>query len=154
MQALVEARRELRPALQSHVERLKDVVYLDLALDSAVRTTVDRSLSAMASRGPADVMALCAVVVENLCMSIDDNTELVYCLKAWHACLPACRAQEDQWALRAKAVMDRTRLALGDIAERYTALLQPTAAYMGSRLGVQSWAVRARLLCCPHRLRN
>jgi alpha-glucan,water dikinase len=144
LQGLVEARRELRPALNSGGGRLKDIIYLDLALDSAVRTTVEKSLSAVSSWGPADIMALSALVVENLCMSVDDNTELVYCLKDWLATVTTCRAQEDQWALRAKAVMDRTRLALGDISERYNELLQPTATYMGQRLGVDSWAVSGR----------
>ncbi|GAQ91752.1 alpha-glucan water dikinase [Klebsormidium nitens] len=138
---LVEARRELRPALQAGGDRLKDCVYLDLALDSAVRTTVERSLAAVAAAPAADQMGLAALVVENLCLSLDDNEELVFCLKAWMAAAPACRANEPHWALRAKAVMDRTRLALADIAERTAALLQPTATYMGHRLGVASWAV-------------
>lgn len=137
----MEARRELRPALQARSDRLKDCVYLDLALDSAVRTTVERSLSAVAEWGPADMLALAALVLENLCLSVDANTELVYCLKACLATVPACRAQDDHWALRAKAVMDRTRLALADMAERTTHLLQPTAAYMGHRLSVATWAV-------------
>lgn len=144
----MEARRELRPALQAGRDRLKDCVYLDLALDSAVRTTVERSLAAVAAAPAVDQMGLAGLVVENLCLSIDDNEELVFCLKAWLAATPACRANEPQWALRAKAVMDRTRLALADLAERTAALLQPTAAYMGHRLGVESWAVRPP--ACAH----
>lgn len=44
-------------------------------------------------------------------------------------------------ALFAKAVLDRTRLALASKAEWYHQLLQPSAEYLGSQLGVDQWAV-------------
>lgn len=43
-QGLVEARQELRPSLVRDQERLKDVVFLDLALDSTARTAVERGM--------------------------------------------------------------------------------------------------------------
>lgn len=49
------------------------------------------------------------------------------------------------WALRTKAVLDRTRLALQDKAEHYQNLLQPTAEYLGTLLGVENWAVSTSL---------
>ena len=46
------------------------------------------------------------------------------------------------WALRAKAVLDRTRLLLADKAEHLQLLMQPAAKYLGAKLGVEQWAVR------------
>ena len=46
------------------------------------------------------------------------------------------------WALRAKAVLDRTRLLLADKAEHLQAVMQPAAKYLGAKLGVEQWAVR------------
>lgn len=47
----------------------------------------------------------------------------------------------ENWALFAKSVLDRTRLALTSKAEWYHQLLQPSAEYLGSQLGVDKWAV-------------
>lgn len=43
-QKLLESRIELRPALLMSHGRMKDLLFLDLALDSAVRTTMERGL--------------------------------------------------------------------------------------------------------------
>lgn len=43
LQALLEARVELRPLLLNSHERLKDLIFLDIALDSTVRTAVERA---------------------------------------------------------------------------------------------------------------
>lgn len=42
MQGLLEARAELRPLLLKSNDRLKDLLFLDLALDSTVRTAIER----------------------------------------------------------------------------------------------------------------
>lgn len=47
-----------------------------------------------------------------------------------------------EWALMAKAVLDRTRLCLASKAESLSHLLQPSAEYLGQKLGVPSYAVR------------
>lgn len=49
--------------------------------------------------------------------------------------------KDDQWALFAKSFLDRTRLALSSKAEYYHQILQPSAEYLGSLLGVDQWAV-------------
>lgn len=59
----------------------------------------------------------------------------------WYHVLDIISKKSDNWALRTKAVLDRTRLALQDKAEYYQKILQPTAEYLGSLLGVEEWAV-------------
>lgn len=56
---------------------------------------------------------------------------------------------DGDWALFAKSVLDRTRLSLTSKAESYHQLLQPSAEYLGAKLGVDQWAV-CLLKSCGH----
>ena len=88
--------------MKSH-NRLRDIIFLDLALDSTVRTTVERALEGLsnASAGVCNLLHQAfmyksipdsliiiylvqeiTIVLENLCLSSSSNEELVYCLKA------------------------------------------------------------------------
>ena len=92
--------------MKSH-NRLRDIIFLDLALDSTVRTTVERALEGLsnASAGVCnlwhqafmyksivdslitiylvqDIIYMITIVLENLCLSSSSTEELVYCLKA------------------------------------------------------------------------
>ena len=64
-----------------------------------------------------------------------------FLIQEWSSVLEACKGNNEQWLLRAKAVLDRTRLVLADKAEYYLKVLQPSAEYLGSLLGVEQWAV-------------
>lgn len=59
----------------------------------------------------------------------------------WYHVIDIIQNKSQNWALRTKAVLDRTRLALQDKAEYYQKILQPTAEYLGSLLEVEEWAV-------------
>lgn len=62
-------------------------------------------------------------------------------IKGWNCALSMLKSKHDHWALYAKSVLDRTRLALANKAESYQRILQPSAEYLGSQLGVDQWAV-------------
>ena len=62
-------------------------------------------------------------------------------VKGWDKALDMSKGGDQSCALFAKSVLDRTRLALASKAEWYHQLLQPTAEYLGSQLGVDQWAV-------------
>lgn len=62
-------------------------------------------------------------------------------MQGWHFALDMFKSKKDHWALYAKSVLDRTRLALASKAERYLEILQPSAEYLGSCLGVDQSAV-------------
>lgn len=51
-QGLLEARQELRPLLSQSNDRLKDILFLDIALDSAVRTAVERGYEELNNASP------------------------------------------------------------------------------------------------------
>ncbi|XP_068639129.1 alpha-glucan water dikinase, chloroplastic-like [Aristolochia californica] len=141
LESLLEARAELQPLLHRSHERLKDLIFLDIALDSTVRTAIERGYEDLNKSGPEKVMYFITLVLENLVLSSDNNEELIYCLKGWNHALDLCRSKNDQWALYTKSVLDRTRLALSSKAEYYHLVLQPSAEYLGCLLGVEEWAV-------------
>ncbi|XP_043704280.1 alpha-glucan water dikinase, chloroplastic-like isoform X1 [Telopea speciosissima] len=136
LEGLVEAREELRPLLLNSHDRLKDLLFLDIALDSMVRTATERGYEKLNDAGPEKIMYIITLVLENLALSSDNNEDLVYCLKGWNHALRMSRSRDDYWALFAKSVLDRTRLALSSKAELYHQILQPSAEYLGSLLGV------------------
>ncbi|XP_009631505.1 alpha-glucan water dikinase, chloroplastic isoform X1 [Nicotiana tomentosiformis] len=141
LEGLLEAREELRPLLFKPNNRLKDLLFLDIALDSTVRTAVERGYEELNNANPEKIMYFISLVLENLALSVDDNEDLVYCLKGWNQALSMSKDGDNHWALFAKAVLDRTRLALASKAEWYHHLLQSSAEYLGSTLGVDQWAL-------------
>ncbi|KAH1239080.1 Alpha-glucan water dikinase, chloroplastic [Glycine max] len=141
LEGLLEARQELQPSLSKSQSRLKDLIFLDVALDSTVRTAVERSYEELNNAGPEKIMYFISLVLENLALSSDDNEDLIYCLKGWDVALSMCKSKDTHWALYAKSVLDRTRLALTNKAHLYQEILQPSAEYLGSLLGVDRWAV-------------
>ncbi|KAJ9554557.1 hypothetical protein OSB04_018602 [Centaurea solstitialis] len=78
---LLEAREELRPLLSKSNDRLKDLLFLDIALDSTVRTAIERSYESLNNAEPERVMYLITLLLENLILSSDNNEDLIYCLK-------------------------------------------------------------------------
>ncbi|CAK9158146.1 unnamed protein product [Ilex paraguariensis] len=141
LEGLLEARQEIRPLLFKPNIRLKDLLFLDIALDSTVRTAIERGYEELNSAKPEKIMYFITLVLENLALSSVDNEDLIYCLKGWNQALSMSKTGDRNWALFAKSVLDRTRLALASKAESYHQLLQPSADYLGSRLGVDQWAV-------------
>ncbi|XP_021743087.1 alpha-glucan water dikinase, chloroplastic-like [Chenopodium quinoa] len=141
LEGLLEARQELRPLLFKPQNRLKDLIFLDISLDSSVRTVIERGYEELNDAGPEKIMYFISMVIENLALSSDDNEDLVYCLKGWKCALDKVKSKDENWALYAKSVLDRTRLSLASKAEYYQQILQPSADYLGSLLGVDQWAV-------------
>ena len=139
IEAMVEARRELwnwtKPNGTDNA-RLKDIIYLDLALESAVRQVVEGSLNSMATRSPVDVLKITGLVLENLALSSGGNDELVICLSQWKGIVNSAMGGGTEWALQAKAITDRVQNALGECSQRYIGALQQTAGVMGGKLGV------------------
>ncbi|KAL6983727.1 alpha-glucan, water dikinase [Sarracenia purpurea var. burkii] len=141
LEGLLETRQELRPLLSKPNNRLRDLLFLDIALDSSIRTAIERGYEELNSAKPEKIMYFITLVLENLALSSDDNEDLIYCLKGWNQGLSMLRNRDSHWALYAKSVLDRSRLSLASKAEWYHHLLQPSAEYLGSRLGVDQQAV-------------
>ncbi|KAF6166769.1 hypothetical protein GIB67_005645 [Kingdonia uniflora] len=141
MEKLLESRIELRPILSTSHGRLKDLIFLDIALDSAVRTTMERGFKELSNAQLPDIMLFMSLMLENLSLSTVDNEDLIYCTKDWYRVCELYRPNEEQWALHAKAVIDRVQLVLTDRSQYYQEVIQPSAQYLGGLLGVEKWTI-------------
>ncbi|KAG1366257.1 putative alpha-glucan water dikinase 2 [Cocos nucifera] len=56
LEGLLEARAELRQLLLNSHERLKDLIFLDIALDSTVRTAIERAYEELNNAEPEDLL--------------------------------------------------------------------------------------------------
>lgn len=71
-------------------------------------------------------------------------------IKGWNLARSMFKSRDEHWALFAKSVLDRTRLSLASKGEAYHQLLQPSAEYLGTLLGVDQGAVCKNWnLCSP-----
>lgn len=140
MEKLLESRIELRPLLLTSHGRLKDLLFLDLALASAVRTTMERGLKDLNFANPPETMFFISLVLENICLSTVNNEDFIYCTKDWYR---VCElyTNDGQWALQTKAVLDRLQLVLSERSQYYQKKIQPSAEYLGNLLGVEKWAI-------------
>ncbi|PQQ00283.1 alpha-glucan water dikinase 2 isoform X2 [Prunus yedoensis var. nudiflora] len=138
---LLESRIELRPVLIANHRRLKDILFLDLALDSAVRTTMERGLKNLNFAYLPEIMFFISLVLENVCLSTVNNEDLIYCTKDWYHICELYKPNDGQWALQTKAILDRLQLVLADRSQCYQKKIQPSAKYLGNLLGVQKSAI-------------
>jgi alpha-glucan,water dikinase len=136
----IEAAVAVRVALQPALKGDRDMLYLDLALEQAVRSAAEQGVG---SAG-AQVSPLVGPLLQNLCLSAGNNTELCYCLKAW-ATLPHNLREGGHFskseALQASAVVDRMRRAVAELSDSMSEHLQPAAAQIGGALECENWAV-------------
>jgi alpha-glucan,water dikinase len=133
---LTEARRRLSDALH-HGGNLRELLYLDLALEQLLRTVIERNLHV---RGSGEVLAeLIARVLENVTLAYEDP-ELAACSRHWDR-LQTIPRFTPEWALHAKAVTDRIARALSTWMDAFHQLLQPKAEQIGNALRLDAWAI-------------
>ncbi|XP_021284061.1 alpha-glucan water dikinase 2 isoform X3 [Herrania umbratica] len=136
MEKLLESRIEIRPLLLTTHRLAKELLFLDLALASAVRTTMERRLKNFNFKYPPEIMFFISLVLENLCLSTVNNEDLIYCTKDWYRVSESYKPRDVQWALQTKAILDRLQLVLADRALDFQNKIQPSAEYLGKLLGI------------------
>ncbi|GFR47292.1 hypothetical protein Agub_g8979 [Astrephomene gubernaculifera] len=135
LEACVEARTELAPALTG----CRELLYLDLALEDQARQAAERGVAA-AGFGAAAFMR---PLLQNLCLSLGNNEEICYCLKAWNELPSSVRSggrPNKEEALLAVAVVNRIRRALAEISDRVINRLGDVSVAYGRAFGVERWA--------------
>lgn len=137
MEAAVEARTELNSILQEH----RELIYLDLALENVVRNAAERGAGSAGAAAAAFIEPL----LQNLALSVENNEEICYCLKAWQD-LPmeiksGLHPTKDQ-ALRGMAVVERIQRALADTSDRTVKSLEDISISLGNAFGCEDWAVQ------------
>ncbi|XP_028802230.1 alpha-glucan water dikinase 2 isoform X2 [Neltuma alba] len=141
MEKLLESRILLRPILLTSHGRSKDLLFLDISLDSAVRTTMERGLKNLNFAYIPEALFFFSLMLENLCLSTVNNEDFIYCTKDWYHVCESFKSGDSQWALQTKAILDRLQLVLAERSQHYQKSIQPSAQYLGKLLGVQKWAI-------------
>lgn len=137
MEAAVECRTDMNGMLGDH----REIMYLDLALENVVRAAAERGAGSTGSSSAA----LMEPLLQNLALSIEENEEICYCLKAWqeldNEVKYGGRPSKDQ-ALRAMAVVERIQRALADISDLTVNSLEEISSTLGNAFGCDTWAVQ------------
>jgi len=133
---ITDARKRLS-GLTGQSGGLRELLYLDLALEQLLRAAVERNIHL--SLGGDSLVELVGLVFENVMLSYEEP-ELAACSRHW-ARLQSLPRFNAIWALHAKSVLDRGARALGAWIDRFYHLLQPKAELLGHGFQAESWAI-------------
>ncbi|MEW6586082.1 MAG: hypothetical protein AB1442_10795, partial [Nitrospirota bacterium] len=134
---VTEFRRRLVKKSGSDKGAVRDLVFLDLALEDFFRIIVERDLRP--DMNTRLIVKLLSLSVDNMCLSHEDG-QLLNCLHHWKLLAKAPDFSE-RWALHAKAVIERIETALGRHVDEYNLLLQPKALFLGRSFKAAPWSV-------------
>lgn len=137
--AVLAAREELASLMPATTDNaaLRDLLYLDLALEEVLRTAVERQELSRLNR---DRLAnLLHTGLRNLALTTGDE-ELQRCLRHWGALLGQSRDGRD-WALHARSVTERIGRWLQESSDGLYQRLQPKAEFLGTACEIPHWAV-------------
>lgn len=133
----------LRRALNERLDTLgdsrciRDILYLDLALEEFLRVVVERRIHIEFRH--EHLVELIGLMLENMSFSHQDE-ELTNCYWHWQK-LQEKAAFDREWALHARSVLDRMTRALGRFIDYYYALLQAKAEHLGSAFRAEDWTI-------------
>lgn len=134
---ITDARRRLSNQF-AHGGGLRELLYLDLALEQLLRGIIERNIH-LKFEGK-QLANLIALVLENVTMTYEDP-ELAACSRHW-ARLGAPPTFDAEWARHAKSVADRIGRALSAWIDRLYQLLQPKAEYLGHGFHAEEWTIQ------------
>ncbi|SPD74772.1 putative Alpha-glucan, water dikinase [uncultured Desulfobacterium sp.] len=134
---ITEGRRQVALWLKGHRDGVRDMLFLDLALEDYLRVAVERSLH---FKWEGNRLArLIAVMMDNMALT-DDDVELNQCRIQWR--LLGDKPKFDQHrALKAQSVLERLGRMVNGTIDQYYKLLQPKAELMGKAFNADSWTI-------------
>ena len=118
--------------------RVRDGLYLDLALEESLRVVIERAIHSGFTG--EQLIRLTGQSLDNMLLTHDDP-ELIQCRQEWQQ-LPAQGRVSLDWALRAKAALDRVRRAVAATIDRSYQELQPRAEQLGRAFHAEEWAIK------------
>ncbi len=133
---LTDARRRLS-GLLDRSGGLRELLYLDLALEQLLRAAVERNIHLRLSGD--QLVDLIGWVLENVTLSSADP-ELAACARHWGR-LQALPRFSAEWSLHAKSVVDRAARALSGWIDHIYELLQPKAEFLGRGFQAETWTI-------------
>ena len=133
---ITEARCRLS-LLFSHAGGLRELLYLDLALEQLLRAVIERNIHLQLSGD--QLVDLIAWVLENAALSYEEP-ELAACARHWERLrsLPRFGAV---WSVHAKSVLDRVGRVLSGWIDRFYQMLQPKAEELGQGFQAEPWTI-------------
>ena len=140
VRAITGVRQQVHARLNDETDTgvVKELVYLDLALEQALRTVIERATQA--SFSGEQLLELIDLTLENQLLA-SDGEELAQCQREWQR-LPEEEQFSEDWALHAKAALDRLRRAVEEQIDRAHRLLQPKAETLGKEFKADAWVVK------------
>ncbi len=132
-----ELRRRLSTRIKQPEKGLRDLLFLDLALEDFLRVVIERNLQA--DLGRHDLAALTTLVLASLVLTTQDE-ETACCLSHWQGLVQSATFKKE-WSLEAKAVSDRIGRVLGVMVDQYHQILQPKAEWLGRAFRAEPWSV-------------
>jgi Phosphoenolpyruvate synthase/pyruvate phosphate dikinase len=137
LQAASKLRGTVASRLQPRTAGLRELLYLDLALEDFVRVVIERNLHQALSLD--QLLAWTELVLRNLC-AVRPVEELSLGLRHMQR-LWTLPPVGREWALHAQAVLERLRRELVAMADGDVHLLQPVAEHLGRAFGAADWSV-------------
>jgi alpha-glucan,water dikinase len=137
--AVTSAREGLAGAMAATKDdgALRDLLFLDLALEEFLRGAIERQN--VSHLGRDELAGLVQSALRNLHVAVD-TAELAVCAGQWAALLGRSREGRD-WALHARSVTDRAARWVQDFTSDIYQRLQPKAEVLGAAFGVEAWTV-------------
>lgn len=133
---LCEARRRLHGRFNAG-ETSRELLYLDLGLEQALRLAIERNVHQITDRNV--LVELIERLLENRLLTAED-AELSQCRRHWVR-LKAQERFSPEWSLHAKSVVDRIARVLGGLIDRTYQLLQPKAELLGNAFHADAWVI-------------
>jgi len=142
---ITDVRRCLNRLLNKDIgERcVRDILYLDLALEEFLRTVMERNIHKDLNR--EQLLELILMVLENL-RFYHENDELQICYNHWRKLKYRLlnynqKGFDQEWSLHAKSVIDRIGSELGALIDYYNNILQSKAEHLGNAFHADSWTI-------------
>jgi alpha-glucan,water dikinase len=136
-ESITQARRRIAERFTESTGTLRELLFLDLALEQFLRVVLERSVNSRMQGG--ELAALIEITLENLTLS-DAGDELALCHRHWGRLAKESQSSRD-WPLKAKAVVDRLERAVGSFVEDLSKSLQPKAEFLGRAFHADSWTI-------------
>jgi alpha-glucan,water dikinase len=134
---ITQARQQVLDHMERRVGNLRDLLYLDLALEDFLRVLMESRFHKKLT--DQDLVAMTELVLENLLLTTP-HKETAYCLDHWKRLIPLPHFNK-MWSLEAKAVLDRLTRILGQAIDQTYQRLQPKAELLGKAFQAEPWTI-------------
>lgn len=134
---ITDGRTRLSKQLTGHSDKVRDLLFLDIALEDFLRITIEKNLGP--DLGGNDLVELIGMILDNLYLSSVDQ-DISHCLQLWERLRKMPRFGKE-WSLRAWAVLDLIGQVMGAFIDHYYRLLQPRAEFLGNAFHAEQWTI-------------